>query len=83
MPLAEETGAEPILLYAAPCTNLHSSERDQRRDKVKASFSKGLWHLNFQLFWFVRRRLYVALITRKNIDEIVFDITVPSPEILA
>ena len=45
---AENGWKEPKLLDAAPCTNVGSSGRGQKRDKTKPGFAKGLWHRIFQ-----------------------------------
>jgi hypothetical protein len=43
-------GFEPKVPDAALCTNVRSLGPGQKRDKIKGSFAKGLWHKIFQRF---------------------------------
>jgi hypothetical protein len=47
---AENGCFEPITLDAALRTNVRFSRCGQKRDKIKPSFAKGLWHKIFQGF---------------------------------
>jgi len=52
---AANSGSEPTLPDAALCTNVRSFGLGQKRDKIKGSFAKGLWHKIFQRFRCQRR----------------------------